>query len=132
MDKERRFSKPVLIYDQDCLICRKAVQWVDDRSGGKVFEMLPYQSKEVEIRFPSMERSAPLKAMQFILPEGRVLSGEKAIPEIMGRLRGYRWVPWLFRIPGSEVVSRAIYRWFASHRYRIAHIVRFRRRATRE
>jgi len=122
MDKEYKSGKLVLIYDEDCLICRKSARWVEGKSKGNIFEMLPYQSEEVGIRFPFIEKAAHMKAMQLILPEGRVLAGEKAIPEIMGRLSGYRWVAWFFKIPGSDIVSHAVYRWFAAHRYQIADI----------
>jgi predicted DCC family thiol-disulfide oxidoreductase YuxK len=120
--KEENGIKPVLIYDRHCLFCRKAAQWVEAKSKGSVFEMLPFQSETIGIRFPFIEKGGCMKAMQLILPGGRALSGEKAIPEIMGRLREYRWVAWLFKIPGARMFSHIIYRWFADHRYQMARI----------
>jgi predicted DCC family thiol-disulfide oxidoreductase YuxK len=64
-----------------------------------------------------------MKAMQFILPGGRVLSGERALPEIISRLNRYQWLACLFKLPGSGIFSRAFYRWFANRRYRIARIL---------
>jgi predicted DCC family thiol-disulfide oxidoreductase YuxK len=63
-----------------------------------------------------------MKAMQLVLPDGRVLPGEKALPEIIRRLRRYYWVIWFFRLPGSGILSHAFYRWFADRRYRVAKI----------
>jgi predicted DCC family thiol-disulfide oxidoreductase YuxK len=61
--------------------------------------------------------------MQLILPDGRVVPGEKALPELIIRLRRYHWIARLFRLPGSGILSHAFYRWFAGRRYRIARIL---------
>jgi predicted DCC family thiol-disulfide oxidoreductase YuxK len=61
--------------------------------------------------------------VQLILPDGRVLPGEKALPEIINRLRRYRWVASFFRLPGSGILSHAFYRWFADRRYGIARLL---------
>jgi predicted DCC family thiol-disulfide oxidoreductase YuxK len=70
-----------------------------------------------------MEETVCMKAMQLILPDGKVLPGEKALPEVVNRLRRYYWAAWLFRLPGSGILLHAFYRWFADRRYRIARIL---------
>jgi len=120
MDRTGKEERPVLIYDEDCPICRKAAQWVERNKRGDVLELLPCQAEAVRSRFPFMEETVCMKAMQLILPDGRVLPGEKALPEIISKLTRYRWVAWLFRLPGSGLLSHAFYRWFAGRRYRIA------------
>lgn len=123
MDRAGKKERPVLIYDKDCPICRKAARWVEGNLKGDALEMLPCQAEAVRNRFPFMEKSICMKAMQLILPDGRVLSGEKALPEVINRLRRYHWVAWLFRLPGSGILSHALYCWFAGRRYRIARIL---------
>jgi predicted DCC family thiol-disulfide oxidoreductase YuxK len=123
MDRTDNEEKSVLIYDEDCPICRKAAHWVERNKKGDVLELLPCQAEVVRSRFPSMDETVCMKAMQLVLPDGRVLPGEKALPEIMKRLRRYDWVAWVFKFPGSETLSRAFYRWFADRRYRIAGIL---------
>lgn len=123
MDRTGKEEKAVLIYDKDCPICRKAAQWVERNKRGDVLELLPCQAEMVRSRFAFMEETVCMKAMQLILPGGRVLSGEKAFPEIIHRLRRFHWVAWLFRLPGSGILSHAFYRWFAGRRYRIARIL---------
>lgn len=120
MDRTGKEERPVLIYDKDCPICRKAAHWVERNKRGDVLELLPCQAEVVRNRFPFMEKSICMKAMQLILPDGRVLPGEKALPEIINRLRRYHWIAWLFRLPGSGILSHAFYRWFADRRYQIA------------
>jgi predicted DCC family thiol-disulfide oxidoreductase YuxK len=122
MDRTIKEKRPVLIYDKDCPICRKAAHWVERNKRGDVLELLPCQAEAVRDRFPFMKESVCMKGMQLILPDGRVLPGEKALPEIINMLRRYRWVAWLFRLPGSGILSHAFYRWFAERRYRIAKI----------
>jgi predicted DCC family thiol-disulfide oxidoreductase YuxK len=122
MDRTIKEKRPVLIYDEDCPICRKAARWVEGNLKGDALEMLPCHAEAVRHRFPFMKESVCMKAMQLILPDGRVLPGEKALPEIINRLRRYHWVAWFFRFPGSGILSHAFYRWFAERRYRIAKI----------
>ncbi len=64
-----------------------------------------------------------MKAMHLVLPDGTVVVGEQAPPEILRRLRHFRSAALLFKLPGSGIVSRVIYRWFADRRYRIASIL---------
>ena len=39
-------------------------------------------------------------------PDGRVLAGEQAAPEIFSRLWRWRWAAVLFRLPGAQIPSR--------------------------
>src|SRR4030042_2977753 len=123
MDRTSEEERPVLIYDDDCPICRKAAHWVERNKRGDVLKLLPCQAEMVRDRFPFMKESVCMKAMQLILPDGRVVPGEKALPEIISKLRRYYWAAWLFRLPGSGLLSHAFYRWFAGRRYRIARIL---------
>jgi len=123
MDRTDKEERPVLIYDEDCPICRKVAHWVERNKRGDVLELLPCQAKVVRSRFPSMEQTVCMRGMQLILPDGRLLPGEKALPEVINRLRRYHWAAWVFRIPGSGFLSHAFYRWFADRRYRIARIL---------
>jgi len=123
MDRRGEEERAVLIYDEECPICRKAARWVDRNKRGDGFELLPCQAEAVRSRFPFMKETVCMKAMQLVLPDGRVLSGEKALPEIIIRLKRYYWAAWLFRLPGSGILSHAFYYWFADRRYRMARIL---------
>ena len=123
MDRTSKEERPVLIYDENCPICRKTARWVEGNLKGDALEMLPCQAEGARNRFPFMEKSICMKAMQLVLPNGKVLSGEKALPEIINRLRRYGWVASFFRLPGSGILSHAFYRWFAERRYGIARLL---------
>jgi predicted DCC family thiol-disulfide oxidoreductase YuxK len=112
--------KAALIYDGTCPICSSTMAWIEENEKEGSFEMLPCQSETLDVRFPSVERTACMRAMHLVLPDGTVLAGEKALPEIFKRLRRYRPAAVLFKLPGAEMLGRVFYRWFADRRYRIA------------
>lgn len=111
----------VLVYDADCPVCRAAADWV--RRNAAVpdpFEYLPCRSAETRSRFPAITETACLQAMHLVLPNGTILAGEQALPEILRRTRRYRRAAVLFRLPGAGILSRFLYRGFARRRHRIA------------
>ncbi|MFQ5830354.1 MAG: thiol-disulfide oxidoreductase DCC family protein [Candidatus Methylomirabilia bacterium] len=110
-------ASPVLIYDGACPICRGGVRWVERRSRPGSFEYLPCQAPARRARFPWMSKATCLEAMQLVLPDGRGLAGEAAIPETLECLRGWRWLAALFRLPGMGRLTPRLYRWVARHRY---------------
>ncbi len=116
--------KCVLIYDGECPICCGAADWVRGNAPPRAFEFLSCHSDELTTRFPAVDRAACLAAMHLVLPDGSILVGEAAIPEILSRLsrRRHRWAAALFRLPGAGILSRAFYRWFAARRHRIARL----------
>ncbi len=85
--------------------------------------MMPCQSEGFDRLFPYLQRADCMQAMHLVLPGGTVVVGEKALPEILMRLRRYRIVALLFKLPGAGVLCRIAYRWFAGRRYRIAAIL---------
>ncbi|MEK6700546.1 MAG: DUF393 domain-containing protein [Nitrospirota bacterium] len=121
--KEEKPKKAVLIYDGNCPVCSGTVAWIKDREQTGAFEMLSCQSTEMSERFPSIEEAVCMQAMQLVLPDGTVLPGEKALPEIFKRLKRYRLAADIFKLPGARTISRVLYRWFADRRYHIAKLL---------
>lgn len=110
----------VLIYDGECPICRSGMRWVEQRAAAGQFEFLPCQSPERRARFPWMSEETCLEALQLVLPDGRVLAGDAAISEILRRVRGWRWLALVFRLPGAALLAPRLYRWVARHRRAIS------------
>jgi len=109
----------VLIYDADCPVCRKTVEWVRRNAlDPGAFEFLPCGSAETRRRFPAIEEADCLAAIHLVLPGGPTLAGGRALPEILRRLRGYRHFAALFRLPGADSVARFLYGGFARRRRR--------------
>jgi len=110
-----------LIYDADCPVCRAAADWIRRNAvAPDAFEFLPCRSAGTRSRFPAIAEAACLQAMHLVLPDGTILAGDQALPEILRRTRRYRWAAVLFRLPGAGILSRFLYRAFARSRHRIS------------
>ncbi len=116
-------GKAVLIYDGECSVCRNAVAWIRARAAPETFEYLSCHSEDLPRRFPRIEKSACLAAMHLVLQDGRVFAGEEAVPEILSRLRRFRWAAALIRLPFARSLSRAFYRRFAARRHDISRLL---------
>jgi predicted DCC family thiol-disulfide oxidoreductase YuxK len=113
----------VLIYDGKCTVCVGAVGWIRRRSLPGAFEFLSCHAEELAARFPDIEKDACMRAAHLVLPDGTVLAGEAALPEIFLRLRRYRYAARLLGLPGIRTASRVFYRWFAGKRYHLSGMV---------
>jgi predicted DCC family thiol-disulfide oxidoreductase YuxK len=116
-------DRVTLIYDGECPFCRRAAAWVRNNARENELETLPCQDEKRERRFPEISREQCMRAMQLVMPDGRVFSGEEALPPLMERMKRWRWVARVLRWPGIRHVSPAAYGWFARHRYALAAIV---------
>jgi predicted DCC family thiol-disulfide oxidoreductase YuxK len=116
-------GKAAIIFDKNCPICSSTVKWIGENETRGSFEMVPCQSEAITSRFPEIVQAECMNAMHLVLPDGTVIVGDKALPEIIRRLRRYRLAAVLFKLPGASALSRIAYRWFADRRYRIARIL---------
>jgi predicted DCC family thiol-disulfide oxidoreductase YuxK len=116
-------ARAVLIYDGECSMCRGSALWLLRRAeagGARDLEVLPCRSPVRRQRFPSISDETCMQAMQLVLPDGRVLAGADAAPEILRRIPRWRWVARAFAVPGAGIVARRAYRWIADNRMRIS------------
>lgn len=113
----------VLIYDGDCSLCRASALWLLRRAlagGARDVEILPCRSAERHARFPQVDEAACLAAMQLVLPDGRVLSGADAVPELLLRIPRWGWLARVFAVPGLRPLARRVYAWIARNRMRLS------------
>ncbi|HSF05297.1 MAG TPA: DUF393 domain-containing protein [Methylomirabilota bacterium] len=113
----------VLIYDGDCAMCRGSALWLMRRAlgrGADQLEILPCRSAARRARFPAIDEAACLAAMQLVLPDGRVVSGADAVPELLARMPGWRWLGRAFDIPGARPLARRAYAWIAANRMKLS------------
>lgn len=108
----------VLIYDGECTLCQTTKDWIEKNAVQGQIEFLPCQSEERKMRFPQIKEEACLQAMQVILPDGQILAGDKAFPEILSRLKRWRWLAHIFRLPGIRFFSPRIYAWVSKNRHK--------------
>jgi predicted DCC family thiol-disulfide oxidoreductase YuxK len=116
-----RTPRAVLIYDGDCAMCRASALWLMRRAmSAGALEILPCRSGVRAERYPDVTEAACLTAMQLVLPDGHVLAGADAVPELLRRIRGWGWLAAVFALPGVRPLARRVYAWIATNRMRIS------------
>ena len=113
----------VLVYDGECSMCRASALWLMKRAllgGARDFEILPCRSPVRRERYPLIADETCMAAMQLVLPDGRVLAGADAAPEILRRIPRWSWLAALFALPGARPVARRVYAWIARNRMRLS------------
>ena len=114
----------ILIYDDECSLCCGSMRWLKLHAiGSYTFEFIPCQSKKRMSLLPGLNEKACLEESHMILPGGQILASDKTLPEILIRLRHFRWLVFLFRIPVIRLFSYAVYRLIANNRYIISKII---------
>lgn len=113
-------SRPVVVYDGACPFCRRQVEKMRARDEHGVFEYVPRQAEGLEQRFPQLAAGDFNNGMRLVHPDGAVSIGADAVYHIARRLRGWRRLAWLYRVPGFGTICRWGYAWIAKNRYRLA------------
>ncbi len=113
-----------LIYDENCMFCKKCVGWIAKRARPGALEFLPLQAPGRSERFPELTDEACMEGMQLVLPDGPVRSGEQALPDLFRMLKRWRWFAFAFELPVVRWLSPIAYGWIARNRYMISEFVR--------
>jgi len=114
----------VLIYDGDCPLCTKAVRWVQAHARSGVIEVLPCQAEERGARFPQVSGEDCMRSVQLVYADGRVYSGEAALPHLFHLMGGrWAWFARFFGLPGVSLIGPRVYHWVAAHRYALSRFV---------
>ncbi|MCL4209847.1 MAG: DUF393 domain-containing protein [Phycisphaeraceae bacterium] len=110
----------VLIYDGRCAFCERnsarLVRWVRRGSLVRVSSSEP----GVLERYPSLTREQCDRAMQLVLPDGRIVSGAQAAAEALKTRRWTGWLASVYYLPGLRWVFDRLYNWVARNRYRFS------------
>ncbi|HYV56347.1 MAG TPA: DUF393 domain-containing protein [Candidatus Nitrosopolaris sp.] len=111
-----RSGRASLIYDGACAFCRQWVERLHRCDRGGLLELVPYQSVDLERRFPGVSRADCARCVHLVDALGHVHRGAAAVREALRRLPGgWLWaLP--FRIPGALPVAERLYVWIA-HRW---------------
>jgi predicted DCC family thiol-disulfide oxidoreductase YuxK len=114
----------IIIYDAQCSLCCGCMQWIKLHAIRKcLFEFIPCQSDERKVRFPEIGETGCLEFLHVVLPDRKILLGEKSLPEILCRLRYFRWISIFFRMPVFNLFPYALYRCIANSRFVISQTI---------
>src|SRR2546422_11609873 len=110
-------ARPTLIYDGECGFCQRSVDVLRRWDREHRIALAPSQDQARVAAF-NIPLPALAAAMHLVHPppDGRVLAGADAVPELLQRLPGKRWWAWGFRIPGVPPLARRLYGWIARRR----------------
>ena len=109
-------SKALLLYDGECPICLRARDWIDRHRMPEKLELMPCQDEARPQRAPQVAYEDCMEAMQLVLADGTVYSGADAFEHLFPLLKRWRWLVFLFKIPGVSLIARPVYRWIARNR----------------
>jgi predicted DCC family thiol-disulfide oxidoreductase YuxK len=102
-------------------MCRASALWLMRRAmAAGELGILPCRSAPRRARFPQISDERCMRAMQLVLPDGRVLEGADAVPELLRRIPRWRWAAGLLALPGVRPLARRAYAWIAANRMRIS------------
>jgi predicted DCC family thiol-disulfide oxidoreductase YuxK len=106
-------GRATLIYDGACAFCRRWVGRLHRCDGGALLEMVPYQSPDLERRFPAVSREDCARRVHLVDARGVVYRGAAAGREALRRLPGGRLWSLPFGLPGGMTVAERLYDWGA-------------------
>lgn len=117
----RRFfadGKPVLIYDDQCAFCRRAVASWRAVTRGAV-RYVPIHTAVQEL--PAEVCAACQEAIHLFTLEGGVYRGAHAVLKTLATGGRYRWILWLYEhVPGVRLLAEALYRFVSSQRMAVS------------
>ncbi|HHT9123734.1 MAG TPA: thiol-disulfide oxidoreductase DCC family protein [Candidatus Wunengus sp. YC63] len=120
-----KIKTAVIIYDDGCSLCRGCMKWIKLHAIREdAFEFIPCQSEERRNRFPEITDKACRESFHIVLPNNRILAGDKALPEVLNRLKGFKWLSILFKAPVIRVFLYAVYRGVSNNRFIISQTIK--------
>ncbi len=107
-------TKPVLVYDGDCGICRYWVNYWHGLTGDSVDYRL-YQ--DVAGNYPDLPLAEFRRSIQYITPDGEIHAGAKAVYVLLKGHFPYHFYLWLYRyLPGFAFLAEWSYTFFSQRR----------------
>jgi len=111
-------ARPVLLYDGHCRFCiaqaERLRRWTGDR-----IRMVSFRDAGVLARYPSLTTDDCERAMQLVLPDGRVTAGAAAAARALALRPTLAPLAALYFVPGIRQLVDAAYRVVARNRFRL-------------
>lgn len=112
-----RPGKPAMLWDGECGFCSHWIRrW--QKATGDAVEYHPYQ--EVLSGFPQVSEEACRKAVQLVMPDGRVFSAAHAVLQSLAIGGRAKWMLGLYERCGAfRWLAETAYRFVAANRSRL-------------
>ncbi|WP_426751591.1 thiol-disulfide oxidoreductase DCC family protein [Myxococcus sp. Y35] len=109
----------VILYDGHCRLCSGAARRLQRMLGASGTRLRSFRDEGVLAAFPGVTADRCERAMQLVLPEGRVVEGLEAVVLALGRRPLGRLLR-VYYLPGLRQLLDVLYRLVARYRFRIA------------
>jgi predicted DCC family thiol-disulfide oxidoreductase YuxK len=119
----RRFR---LLYDGECPICRREVDWLKRRDRAGNLELGNIASLGFDPARYGLSRGEINRELHGIKPDGTIVRGMEAVREAY-RSVGLGWIMAPTRLPGVRLLSDRLYDWFARNRLALGRLLTWRR-----
>jgi predicted DCC family thiol-disulfide oxidoreductase YuxK len=101
-----------LIYDWDCELCVSLMKFLKQLDRKNMIVFLPFDEPFAKELGKNMREEDFQDNFHFVLPNGKIFSGDEAIPYVIGALPGGRIPRWILQhFPGKRFFLKAFYRW---------------------
>ena len=115
---ERRVTRPVLLYDVGCRLCRFAARVVVALDRRRSLALLGLEDASADPLLEGVAEEERGSSLRLVLPDGRVLSGGAAARGVLERLPATRLLG-----RGLRAAGRALYSFVARNRDRLGGFV---------
>jgi len=107
-------AKPLLIWDGECLFCKRWIERWREITAGKV-DYATYQDAARQL--PEIPLDQFKRAVALIEPDGKTFSAAEAVYRSLGHRASKKWLAWsYYHIPGFAAISESAYKFVARHR----------------
>jgi len=118
----------LLLWDGDCGLCRRSVEWAERRDTNHAFRAVPYQQAPAPPMTPEL-RAACARAVHVLTPEGSLLRAGRACLWVLQRT-GHPALSRVLSLPPLVWAVELGY-WLVARNRRLASRMMFRRGAER-
>lgn len=110
----------VVLYDGECRFCTEGAARLARFAKPSALELVSSKDPAQLARFPQVSQFAANRALQLVMPDGRVYSGAAAVAQALNTRPIWRGLTWVYNVPGVHWLTDRLYDLVAANRYRIA------------
>jgi len=97
-------THPILLFDDECAVCRHIAGWVKDQAHEKsnestlIVRPIGNDPEELQALHPGLDIWAAYKTVHVLLPDGSMRLGGDAVAVVLRSLRTTRWFTWILDV----------------------------------
>lgn len=111
--------KSLVLYDQDCYLCKQSKKIMNVIDWFRVFKWESLQQYQDRKALTKHDREALAGEIHLKKSDGTTLQGFYAVRYILLRCPITCWIGLLSYLPKADLIGKPIYRWIAKNRYRL-------------